>query len=544
VYVPLDPDSPAERLAGMIAEARPVIVLTSRALRTKVPTDTRSVCLDDETVRAEVAAEPTSSPGTVIGPRDPAYVLFTSGSTGKPKGATNTHGGLVNRLNAFQRRLGLDDGHVLVMKTPIGFDDSVPELVWPLLHGARMVLAQPGGHRDPAYLHGLFDRHGVTMCNFVPSMLRSFLEHEHSGGHPALRLVVSGGEELTTALAGDFLRAYPGVRLLNTYGPAEAVVDVTMHEVAHPLGARVPLGRPLAGVSLFVLDRSLSPVPEGVVGELFVGGGQVGLGYAGRPDLTAARFVPSPFGDGERLYATGDRVRWTEGGLLEFWGRNDFQVKVRGQRVEPGEVEVVLRDCEGVADAVVVAVPDRYGDRFLAAYLVTRSERPGHEDLRAALAEKLPKHMIPAAFTWLDEIPLSPNGKVDRAALPPVVVQRSAETPYVEPRDALEGRLAEIWAEVLGLSRIGVRDSFFDLGGHSLLATRVVSRIRVALRVELPLADLLTADPTVERLAERVRERRLQQASRTDLREVLAMVSTLSDEEVAARLADGQGSAG
>ncbi|MEU3644049.1 amino acid adenylation domain-containing protein [Lentzea sp. NPDC034063] len=544
VYVPLDPDSPAERLAGMIAEARPVIVLTSRALRTMVPPDTGSVCLDDPAVREQVAAEPTSPPGTAIGPRDPAYVLFTSGSTGKPKGATNTHGGLVNRLNAFRHRLGLDAGHVLVMKTPIGFDDSVPELVWPLLHGARMVLAQPGGHRDPAYLHGVFDRHGVTMCNFVPSMLRSFLEHEHPGGHPALRQVVAGGEELTITLAGDFLRAYPGVRLLNTYGPAEAVVDVTMHEVSEALGARVPLGRPLQGVTLFVLDRRLSPVPEGVVGELFVGGGQVGLGYAGRPDLTAARFVPSPFGDGERLYATGDRVRWTDGGLLEFWGRNDFQVKLRGQRVEPGEVEVALRECEGVADAVVVAVPDRYGDRFLAAYLVAKSERPDGERLRAELGEKLPKHMIPAVFAWLDAIPLSPNGKVDRAGLPPVTVERSAETPYVEPRDALEGRLAEIWAEVLGVSRIGVRDSFFELGGHSLLATRVVSRIRVALRVELPLADLLTADPTVERLAERVRERRVQQASKADLREVLAMVSTLSDEEVAARLTGDQGSIG
>ncbi|MEU7474459.1 amino acid adenylation domain-containing protein [Lentzea sp. NPDC042327] len=544
VYLPLDPDSPAERLAGMIADARPAVVLTSSAARKVVPPDIRSVCLDDPAVSAEVAARPTTPPGVVIGPLDVAYVLFTSGSTGKPKGATNTHGALVNRLESYRHRLGLDSSQVLATKTPIGFDVSVPELVWPLLHGARLVLVQPGGHRDAAHLHEVFDRHGVTMSNFVPSMLRPFLEHEHPGGHPALRLVVSCGEELPTALATDFLRTFPGVRLLNTYGPAEAAVEVITHEATGPFGARVPLGRPLAGVTLFVLDRSMSPVPQGMVGELYVGGVQVGHGYEGRPDLTAARYVPSPFGDGERLYATGDRARWTDGGLLEYWGRNDFQVKVHGQRVELGEIEVVLRECEGVADAVVVAVPDQYGDRFLAAYLVAKAERPATEQLRAVLGETLPKHMVPAVFTWLDAIPLSPNEKVDRAALPPVSLERSAETAYVEPRDALEGQLAEIWAEVLGVPRIGVRDSFFDLGGHSLLATRVVTRIRSALRVELPLADLLTTDPTVERLADRIRERRVQQASRDDLREVLAMVATLSDEEVAARLAEEQGSVG
>ncbi|KOV78014.1 non-ribosomal peptide synthetase [Nocardia sp. NRRL S-836] len=544
VYVPLDPDSPPERLAGMAADARPVLVLTSRAARKRVPPNLPSVCLDDPEVRAEVAAEDTSAPGTVLGPHDVAYVLFTSGSTGKPKGATNTHGGFVNRLASYQHRLGLDSRQVSATKAPIGFDVSVPELVWPLLHGARMVLVAPGGHRDPAHLHEVFDRHGVTVSNFVPSMLRPFVEHDHPGGHPALELVVSSGEELPAALAADFLRRYPGARLMNTYGPAEAAVEVVTHEVSGPLGARVPLGRPLAGVPLFVLDRSLSPVPQGMVGELYVGGVQVGHGYEGRPELTAARYLPSPFGDGERLYATGDRARWTDGGLLEYWGRNDFQVKVHGQRVELGEVEVVLRECAGVADAVVVAVPDQYGDRFLAAYVVAQAERPSVEQLRADLGVTLPKHMVPAVFTWLDAIPLSPNGKVDRKALPPVTLQRGAETAYVEPRDALEGQLAEIWAEVLGVARIGVRDSFFDLGGHSLLATRVVSRIRADLRVELPLTDLLTTDPTVERLADRIRERRVQQASRADLREVLAMVATLSDEEVAARLAEEQGNVG
>ncbi|WP_409493582.1 amino acid adenylation domain-containing protein [Amycolatopsis sp. cmx-11-12] len=538
VYVPLDPANPAGRLARMVAEAGLVKVLTTRSLHESLPASVDRVRLDDGDLAREIAAQPTGRPAIVLGAADPAYVLFTSGSTGAPKGVVNTHGGLTNRLRTFEQRLNLTGNDVALIKTPIGFDVSVPELVWPLLTGARMVLAEPGGHRDPVYLHGVLERHGVTICHFVPLMLRAFLDCGVVGRYPALRVVMASGEELPAGLAGEFLRTYPGVRLVNTYGPAETAVDITLHEVTEPLGSRVSLGGPTPGVTLYVLDRRLSPVPVGVVGELFIGGCQLASGYAGQPKLTAAKFVPSPFGDGERLYATGDQVRWIDDGTLEFWGRQDFQIKIRSQRVELGEVEAALRDVAGVADAVVVATEDPPGERFLAAYLVSDTGTPPDSGrLHTALGERLPPHMIPSVFTWLPSIPVSANGKVDRPSLPAVTRTRDTETPHVAPRDELEKRLADIWTEVLGVPRIGVHDSFFDLGGHSLLATKVLSRIRAMLRVELPLADLLTAHLTVELLAEQVRERRLQQASPSDLRDVLAMVAELSESETAARLA-------
>ncbi|OXM45014.1 non-ribosomal peptide synthetase [Amycolatopsis alba] len=538
VYVPLDPANPAGRLARMVAEADLVKVLTTQSLHERLPASVDRVRLDDGDLKREIAAQPAGRPAVVLGPEDPAYVLFTSGSTGAPKGVVNTHGGLTNRLRTFEERLDLTAHDVALIKTPIGFDVSMPELVWPLLTGARMVLAEPGGHRDPVYLHGVLERHGVTICHFVPLMLRAFLECGVEGRYPALRVVMASGEELPAVLASDFLRAFPGVRLVNTYGPAETAVDITLHEVAEPLGARVSLGGPTPGVTLYVLDRRLSPVPVGVVGELFIGGCQLASGYAGQPRLTAAKFVPSPFGDGERLYATGDQVRWIDDGTLEFWGRLDFQIKIRSQRVELGEIEAALREIEGVVDAVVVAPEDPRGGRFLAAYLVSDTATPPESDrLLAVLRERLPSHMVPAVFTWLPSIPVSANGKVDRPSLPAVTLTRDSEIPHVAPRDELETRLAEIWTEVLGVPGIGVHDSFFDLGGHSLLATKVLSRIRAILRVELQLADLLTAHLTVELLAEQVRSRRLQQASPSDLREVLAMVAELSESETAARLA-------
>ncbi|OXM45007.1 non-ribosomal peptide synthetase [Amycolatopsis alba] len=503
VYVPLDPGNPAGRLARMVAEADLVKVLTTESLHELLPADVDRVRLDDGDLAREIAAQPAGRPPVALGADDPAYVLFTSGSTGAPKGVVNTHGGLINRLRTFERRLDLTAHDVALIKTPIGFDVSVPELVWPLLTGARMVLAEPGGHRDPVYLHGAIERHGVTICHFVPLMLRAFLDCGVEGRYPALRVVMASGEELSAVLAGDFLRAFPGVRLINTYGPAEAAVDVTLHEVAEPLGTRVPIGGPEPGTTAYVLDRWLSPVPPGVVGELYLGGGQVGLGYAGRPDLTAARFVPDPFGDkGSRMYRTGDLARWIGGGLLEFCGRADFQLKVRGQRVEPGEVEAALRDCEGVADVVVVARPDPTGAVQLVAYLVGHDgEAPSAERLRILLADRLTPAMVPAVFVAMESLPNSVNGKVDRAALPEPEFGRT-ERAAVAPRTPTELLLARLWSEVLGVEEIGVQDDFYALGGDSLRAMTVFQRARHA-GVELPIPVIL-GKHSVEELASAV----------------------------------------
>ncbi|MEU3627960.1 hypothetical protein BS329_36155 [Amycolatopsis coloradensis] len=502
VYLPLDPGAPPGRLAVMIAEAEPSVVLTSLALRDRLPGAVNAICLDDPATAEKVAAEPVARPGTVLGGGDPAYILFTSGSTGVPKGAVNTHGGLVNRLRAFEERLKLTEHDVALAKTPLGFDVSVPELVLPLLAGSRLVLAKPGGHRDPGYLHEVLDRHEVTNCHFVPLMLRVFLDQDF-GPHPALRVVTASGEELTPSLAADFHRALPGVRLVNAYGPAEVAVDVTAHEVTGPLGARVPIGGPTPGATAYVLDRWLSPVPPGVVGELYLGGSQVGLGYVGRPGLTAARFVPDPFGDkGSRLYRTGDRARWIDGGLLEFRGRADFQLKVRGQRVEPGEVEAALRDCEGVADAVVVARPDPTGAVQLVAYLVGRDgEVPPADRLRVLLADRLTPAMVPAVFMAMESLPNSVNGKVDRAALPEPEFGRT-ERAAVAPRTPTESLLARLWSEVLGVAEVGVQDDFYALGGDSLRAMTVFQRAR-HVGVELPIPVIL-GKHSVEELASAV----------------------------------------
>jgi amino acid adenylation domain-containing protein len=543
VYVPLDPGYPPARLQDMVTQARPVVVVTVSALRHRLPDSVTAVCLDRGEVADEVAAWEPGPLGVRIRPENAAYAVFTSGSTGQPKGAVNTHRGLLNRMSALQRRLGMEPSDVVGGKTPIGFDVCISELLWPLLCGARLVLAEPGGHRDPRYLHELFARHRVTTADFVPSMLGAFLAAAGPADHhPYLRRVICIGEELSAVLASDFLCRYPGAELHNRYGPAEAAIDVTEYQAGPAIPVRVPIGVPIEGTRLYVLDRWLQPLPVGVAGELFIGGKQVGRGYVNRPGLTAERFLPSPFRAGARVYATGDRARWTDEGVLEFLGRVDFQVKVRGHRVEPGEIEARLRACQRVADAVVAARPGEQAQQRLIAYLVAAGEPPDDHALRAALSEHLPDAMIPYQFVWLSALPLSNNGKIDRRALPDAPQPgRPSGAPFVPPRDGTERRIAAIWAELLDGRQVGMHDSFFDLGGHSLLATRVISRIRAELGVELPLTAVLTGRPTIEKLAEQVRDRQLGHATPADLRAVLAAVAELSDEEVTARLAAGPG---
>jgi amino acid adenylation domain-containing protein len=535
-YVPLDPDYPAERLAHMAADSAVPVLLAQPHLRGGLPESGAETVLVDG---GEPAAAPDSCPGAgaarcagcgrtcaAVEPDNLAYVIYTSGSTGLPKGAMNTHRGVVNRLLWMQAEYGLGPEEAVLQKTPFSFDVSVWELFWPLLVGARLVLARPGGHRDPAYLRGLIEREGITTLHFVPSMLHAFLEAaDAADAVPAgLRRVVCSGEALPVELQERFFGRFPGVELHNLYGPTEAAVDVTSW-ACRPGEVRrsVPIGRPVANTRCYVLDARLAPAPVGVPGELYLGGVQVGRGYLARPALTAERFVPDPFSPGgERLYRTGDLARRLPDGTLEYLGRTDAQVKVRGFRVEPGEIEAVLGRHPGVRECAVVPWEPSPGDVRLAAYLVPRGAAPGAAELREHLRGSLPEHMVPSAFVELEALPLTPSGKLDRRALPrPQAGPGRGAAEYVAPRSGVEETLARIWAGTLGVERVGVHDDFFALGGHSLLAVRVASRVQESFGVSLPLHTLFQS-PTVESLSRRIALAQLEAQPADDLEALLA----------------------
>jgi amino acid adenylation domain-containing protein len=421
-YVPLEPDYPDERLAYMAADAGVRLILATEALAERARTFGAEVLVIDgvDWWSGEPAAPPAPAPAPA--PDDAAYAIYTSGTTGRPKGVPNTHRGIVNRLVWMQRayRLSVDD--VVLQKTPTGFDVSVWEFFWPLIAGARLVMADPGGHRDPAYLHGALAEYGVTTVHFVPSMLAGFLDQLGRPTAPALRRVICSGEELPIGLAREFTRRLPWSELHNLYGPTEAAVDVTAwHCRPDRLAAlrAVPIGTPIDNIDVHVLDPAGTPVPAGAQGELHIAGVGLARGYLGRPGLTAAKFVPNPLGpSGSRLYRTGDLASRSAEGLLDYHGRIDRQVKLRGVRVELGEIEAVLRSLPGVRDAVVVLRADRPGDERLVGYL-TGDQAPSARRIRTELGRLLPAVMVPAIYVYLDSFPLTGNGKLDRAALPP-----------------------------------------------------------------------------------------------------------------------------
>jgi amino acid adenylation domain-containing protein len=485
-YLPLDPEYPADRLGFMVEDAAAPVVLVQDHLRGVLPTTgARVLVLDNDT---EWAGESPDNPPPMATASNLAYVIYTSGSTGRPKGVPNTHRGIVNRLDWMQQtyRLGADDA--VLQKTPASFDVSVWEFFWPLQTGATLVLAKPGGHKDAGYLRDLLISERVTTTHFVPSMLTAFLAEDGIEACTSLRRVICSGEELPLASAVDFTRRFPACELHNLYGPTEAAIDVSWWPCRPATLAgltSVPIGAPIANLRLYVLDERLNPVPVGVNGELYIGGVGLARGYHRRAALTAERFVPDPFGaePGARLYRTGDLVRWraeptaagAPAGVLEFLGRIDHQVKLRGLRIELGEIESALREQDGVAEAAVIVREDAPGDKRLTAYVVGAA--PGHE-LKTALKEILPEYMVPSAFVSLDVLPLSPNGKLDRKALPAPVVSRESSVALVEPRTETERMVAGLWSEVLGVPTLGIDDDFFELGGHSMLATQVVARIR------------------------------------------------------------------
>ncbi|MFE7781494.1 amino acid adenylation domain-containing protein [Streptomyces nigrescens] len=494
-YLPLDPDYPAQRLTGMLDDAAPVCAVTDHATRLPQDTGTPLVVLDG----LDLAGYLPVNPGRALTPAHPAYVIYTSGSTGRPKGVVVSHGAIDNRLRWMQDTYRLTAADRVLQKTPSSFDVSVWEFFWPLREGAVLVVAEPGGHKDPHYLARLIREQAVTTCHFVPSMLQVFLAAADAAACGSLRRVFCSGEALPRDTAHTFARTLPGVELHNLYGPTEAAVDVTHHACAADGSGAVPIGRPVWNTRLYVLDAALQPCPPGVPGELYLAGRQLAEGYLHRPGLTASRFVADPFGPpGGRMYRTGDLARWTQKGEVEYLGRTDHQVKLRGQRIELGEIEAALTALDGVDGACALVHEDRAGEQRLVGY-VTGGVAP--EAVRAGLARTLPEHMVPAAVIALDALPLSPNGKLDRRALPAPVFTggRDARRP-AGPR---EETLTRLFAEVLGLEHAGPDDAFFDLGGTSLLAVRLVARIRAAFGCELTIGSLFEA-PTPAALAARL----------------------------------------
>lgn len=523
-YVPIDPEYPLDRVAFMLQDAAATLLLTESSVLAALPPEMgngpQRVLLDQLSLLAtETVGNCPPSPATTD---HLAYVIYTSGSTGRPKGAMNTHRGILNRLLWMQREYQLSPEDRVLQKTPFSFDVSVWEFFWPLITGATLVVAKPGGHRDPSYLVSLIAEQAVTTLHFVPSMLQVFLQHPDLEPCRGLRRVMASGEALPAAMVDRFYDRLggeaDGPRLHNLYGPTEAAVDVTYWPTVAD-EANIPIGRPVANTKLYIVDPDLSPVPLGATGELLLGGVQVARGYHGRAGLTAERFVPDPFaGDAEsggRLYRTGDLVRYRLDGVIDYLGRLDFQVKIRGFRIELGEIEAALEDLSSVQQAVVLARPSAAGDLRLVAYVVTPEAVYSSAGLRSALADRLPDYMVPATWIRLDELPLTGNGKLDRKALPVPDQDDLDRRVYVAPRTGTETALAAIWSELLEVEQVGVEDHFFELGGHSLIVTQVASRIRQKLEVELPLPRIFDR-PTLANLALEVdlaRQNNVQQAS-------------------------------
>ncbi len=490
-YVPLDPDYPADRVVFMLEDTRVPILLTQSHLSGKLSTilasnpglqNLKIIYLDSEW--DEIAREGIENPTERAELNDLAYTIYTSGSTGKPKGVMNEHRGIYNRMVWMLDALPLSQQDRIVQKTPYSFDVSLWEFLWPLLSGACLVVSRPGGHKDSDYLVNLIVEESITAIHFVPSMLQVFLLNGGVERCTSLKRVLCSGEALPYELQERF-HSRLDAELFNLYGPTEAAIEVTFWACQRKGElTTVPIGHPLVNTQIHILDPELRPVPVGEAGELHIGGIQVARGYLNRPDLTAERFIPDPFSadPAARLYKTGDMASRLPDGTILYLGRMDYQVKIRGNRVELGEIESTLVRHPGVREAVVVAYEIGPGDKRLAAYVVAEHGIAFSQgQVRDFLAAKLPEYMLPATFILLDSFPLTPSGKVDRQALPPPSRERPAlSESFVAPRNQTEEILAGIWEKVIGLERVGIHDNFVELGGDSILSIQITARARQA----------------------------------------------------------------
>jgi amino acid adenylation domain-containing protein len=504
-FVPFDPEYPADRLAFMFEDSAVSIVVTQHRLdHGAIPANIDRVFLDEKPWQT-TENQDNQNPPRRSGPETAAYMIYTSGSTGKPKGVINIHKGLVNRILWMQDEYRLTDNDRVLQKTPYSFDVSVWEFFWPLITGACIVMARPGGHRDNGYLIDTIVRHRITTMHFVPSMLNLFVGSEGLERISTLRQVMCSGEALPLALTERFFERLGQTKLHNLYGPTEASIDVTYWE-CKPDSTKnvVPIGRPIANTQMYILDEAMEPVPIGEEGELHIGGIGLARGYWNRPELTAERFVKNPFAaePGSRLYKTGDLARYMPDGAIEYLGRLDFQVKLRGFRIELGEIEAALLKHPGISETVIVASEEALEEKQLVAYIVAKAKtRSSVGELKAFLLASLPDYMVPSRFIYLEEMPLLPNGKVNRKALPQDLQERPelAEM-YVTAKTAAEKALVRIWSSLLKIKDVGIRDNFFDLGGNSLMAIRLAAELRKEFQREIPVVKVFQY-PTIEKLA-------------------------------------------
>jgi amino acid adenylation domain-containing protein len=555
-YVPLDPSYPLERLASTLEDTRAECVLSNNGIGKKLPDTVRNLILLDseaEPIRSESPLNPVMNM-MGLSRVERAYVLYTSGSSGRPKGVEGTHRGAINRMRWMWERYPFQAGEVCCQKTNVGFVDSVWEIFGPLLAGVPSVILPQEAVLDPEELLQILAEQRVTRIVLVPSLLRALLEHAPNLEErlPELKLWSCSGEVLTWELARRFRKGYPGAKLLNIYGSSEVAADVTWHEVREEEEdaqgtVSVPIGRPISNAQVYVLDRNLNAVPVGVRGEIYVGGDGLAMGYWQQPEMTGERFVPNPIAPerSERLYRTGDLGRWRSAGEIEYLGRMDGEVKVRGMRIDLGEIETVLASHRWVEEAVV-ELRGEGAEQRLVAYVVAGEEgTPSARELRRHVRSKLPEHMAPASYVRVEELPLLPSGKVNRRALGGLAGVALSDQGTVAARTEVEQKLAGIWAEVLKVKEVGVDQNFFELGGHSLLVLQVMARIRREFDVELGVRTMFE-EPTIAGLAnevERARamgmrvqtpalERRPRAAASTSRETLLAQLDTLSADDV------------
>lgn len=537
-YVPLDPSYPQERIAFMVQDSGARVIVTQRRLVSRLPAHGPVlVVLDDmNDLNGVTIDKPTSA--VTLG--HPAYVIYTSGSTGRPKGVVISHSAICNHMFWMQCTFPLAETDRVLQKSPFSFDASVWEFYAPLMAGARLVMAQPGGHADSVYLVRTIAEQEITILQVVPTLLWLLLAEPGIRDCRSLRRVFCGGEPLPVDLQERFFASL-NAELCNLYGPTEASIDTTFWLCQPQMGQHtIPIGRPIANVQACVLDRHLHPVPAGIPGELCIGGEGLASSYHRRPALTAEKFIPDPFSarPGVRLYRTGDRVRFRPDGAIEFLGRLDQQVKLRGFRIELEEIEVLLREHPAVRECAVLVREDAPGDQRLVAYLVVH-RRPEVAVLRRHLQQRLPEHMIPASFVFLDRLPLTPNGKLDCRALPaPDATRPARPETYVAPCTPTEETLARIWAEVVGLDQVSIHDNFFEIGGHSLLATHLVSRVCSVFQIEVPLRQIFES-PSVAEFAPFVTQLQahkvtapIESIPRADDWPLLGQLDQLSEEDV------------
>jgi len=511
-YLPLDPEYPAQRLAFMLSDARVPVLLTQERLRERMPpsevgsaAQPRLICLDSDW--GMLGEESEANPESGASGQNLAYVIYTSGSTGKPKGVTVPHQAIA-RLVCNTNYVKLEPSDRVAQASNSSFDATTFEIWGALLNGARLVGITKDVTLSPQDFAAQIREQGISAL-FLTTALFNQMASEVPGVFNSVRHLLFGGEAVDPGWVKEVLRRGSPKRLIHVYGPTESTTFTSWYLVqdVSEEATTVPIGRPISNTEVYVLDQHQQPVPIGVPGQLYIGGAGLARGYLNRPALTAQQFIPNPFSaePGAHLYQTGDRVRYRADGNLEFLGRLDEQVKLRGYRIEPGEIEAVLEQHPAVQAAVLMVVQEATEDKQLVAYVVARQQpAPSLSELRRFLKEKLPEYMVPTAWVLLEALPLTPNGKLDRRALPaPDRARPEMEGTFVAPRTHVEKVLTDIWVELLGLNRVGVQDNFFELGGHSLLATKLISRVRNIFQVELPLRRLFDT-PTVVGLAEAI----------------------------------------